>query len=217
MFKETFKGYARLLILSIASNKSSMLNNSMKLLYWIGIFYIVICLLFIAKQVFPIPFAKTQPSNASVIIAGGSEWFKTMRPYCNPVEVETYLVKIRPPDTTEGSGYAAACLALASKIDRARVVILDLPEKERFKASQFLFEIGHPIADSGDNKSSAPIMRLVLEFDPDNIEALYHAGTSEFALGDALKAKKHLSRFAELYKKNDMMSNTAYDILNRLE
>ena len=201
MFKETLKGYARLMILSIASNKSSMLNGSMKLLYWIGIFYILICILFTAKQVFPFPFVKTPSSNAPVIIAGGSEWFKTIRPYCNPVEVEAYLVKIPPPDNAEGAGYAAACLALANKIDRARVVILDLPEKERLKASQFLFEIGHPIADSGDNQSSAPIMRLILEFDPDNIEALYHAGTSEYALGDASKAKKHLLALRNFIKR----------------
>jgi tetratricopeptide (TPR) repeat protein len=217
MFEETLKGYARLMILSIASNNSSLLNGSMKLLYWIGIFYIVICVLFTARQVFPFPFSKTAPSSTSVIIAGGSEWFKTIRPYCNPVEVEAYLVKIPPPDNAEGAGYAAACLALANKIDRARVVILDLPENERYQASQILFSIGHPIADAGDNQSSAPIMRLVLEFDPNNIEALYHAGTSEYALGDFPKAKKHLSRFSELYKKKDMMSNTAYDILNHLE
>jgi hypothetical protein len=194
-----------------------MFNDSMKLLYWIGTSYIVICLLFIVKELFPVSLTKTQRSNASIIITGGSEWFKTIRPYCNPVEVEAYLVKIPPPDTTEGSGYAAACLALANKTDRAKVVILDLPEKERFKAAQFLFEIGHPIADAGDNKSSAALMRLVLDFNPDNVEALYHAGTSEYVLGDMNRAKIHLSRFVQLYQKRDTMTTTAYEMLERLE
>ncbi len=194
-----------------------MFNDSMKFLYWIGISYTLICGIFIAKQVFPFPFERTITSKASLIISGGSEWFKTIRPYCNPVEVESYLVKIPPPDTVEGSGYSAACLALANKIDRARVVILDLKERDRLKASKILFEIGHPIADSGDNQSSAAIMRLVVEFDPDNVEALYHAGTSEYALGEMNRAKTHLSRFVQLYQKRDTMTTTANEMLDRLQ
>lgn len=193
-----------------------MFNDCMKFLYWIGIAYILICVLFIAKQVFPFPIQHLRTSNVAMIIVGGSEWFKTIRPYCNPVEVEAYMVKIPPPDTVEGTGYAAACLALANKIDRARVVILDLNEKDRPRASEILFEMGKPIADTGDNHSSAPIMRLVLEFSPDNAEALFYAGTSEYALGELRQAKTHLSRFVQLYKKRDMMSNSAYEMLDRL-
>jgi hypothetical protein len=189
----------------------------MKLLYWVGILYILICVIFTAQKVFSFPFQHTRTSNVSLMISGGSDWFKTMRPYCNPVEVEAYMAKIPPPNTVEGSAYASACFALANKIDRSRVVIVDLKEKDRPKAAEILFEIGKPIADAGDSRSTAPIMRLVLEFNPNNVEALFYAGTSEYSLGEMGRAKTHLSRFVQLYENKDMMSNTAYEMLDRIQ
>ena len=55
-----------------------------------------------------------------------------------------------------------------------------------------MFEIGHPVADAGDDKSAGPIMELVVEFCPNHYMALYHAGASEFALGQGELARQHL-------------------------
>ena len=38
------------------------------------------------------------------------------------------------------------------------------PPGERGQASAIVFDIGHPVADAGDDRSAGPIMELVLEF-----------------------------------------------------
>ena len=77
--------------------------------------------------------------------------------------------------------------------------------------------IGDPIADSGDNLSAGPLMRLILRYEPENYIALYHAGMAEFALEQHEIAKKHLSRFVEIYKNQDGFRSTALSTLERLQ
>jgi hypothetical protein len=116
----------------------------------------------------------------------------------------------------EGSGFSAACLALAGKIDKARDQIVALPASERAAAVGIVFEIGHPVADAGDDKSAGPIMELVVEFWPNHYMALYHAGASEFILGQADRARKNLEAFLDNYHENDGWRSNALEMLHKL-
>ncbi len=147
----------------------------------------------------------------------GARWFARTKPYCNMLEVETHTQMDPPPATVEGTAYSAACFALAGKIDRAQTLIESLKPKDSVSASEIVFQIGHPIADAGDDKSAGPIMRLVLQFSPDNVMALYHAGMSEYALYQYPQAKQHLQRFVELYTSNDGWRANALQVLDRLQ
>src|SRR5678815_2117287 len=66
----------------------------------------------------PIPAYVLSPSAASEVA-----WFRQMKPYCNTVEVESVARRAAPPATPAGSGYYAACFALAGRIDDARRII----------------------------------------------------------------------------------------------
>jgi hypothetical protein len=166
----------------------------------------------------PAPVPVARPSHPVVAPAPGNaaEWFGAIKPYCNTVEVETRLKYRAPPAGPEGAGYAAACLALAGKIDKARERITALSVPERASAAGIVFEIGHPVADAGDDKSAGPIMELVVEFIPNHYMALYHAGASEFILGQSALAREHLTAFLQYYHEQDGWRNSALDMLKKL-
>jgi len=149
---------------------------------------------------------------------GGSaaEWFAAMKPYCNAVEVEIQQQRHPAPHSLEGTGFSAACYALAGKIDSARVSIDRLPAGERPRAAGIVFEIGHPVADAGDDRSAGPIMELVLEYWPNNYMALYHAGMSEYSLGQPELSRTHLRSFLQLYTQDDGWRRNALEVLGRL-
>src|SRR4026208_2332770 len=75
------------------------------------------------------------PNVQSSAPAGPVGWFQAMKPYCNTVEVELALKNNPAPAGTEGIAYAAACLALAGRIDGAREAIAGLPVSERARAA----------------------------------------------------------------------------------
>lgn len=191
----------------------------MRTLYYLGLFYVALCgaLLWQARPGTPVPVA-VQPSHPAPTPATGSaaDWYHAIKPFCNAVEVETQLRYQPPPSGTEGTGYAAACLALAGKIDKARDLILALPSGERVQAAGIVFEIGHPVADAGDDKSAGPIMELVVEFWPNHYMALYHAGASEYILGQGDLARQHLESFLEYYHENDGWHSNAIEMLQKL-
>ena len=87
-------------------------------------------------------------------------WWRRVRPYCNAVEVRVLQQQTAPPHTTAGAGYNAACFALAGQIDQARRIIDSLSPNERYRAAGIVFDVGHPVADAGDDRSAAPIMEL---------------------------------------------------------
>lgn len=191
----------------------------MRALYVLGIAYIVWCSIVLGEH-----FALTQKQPVltghvpAFLPSGttGANWFAQARPFCNPVEVEMHLSQNPPPQTAEGAGYSAACLVLAGQIDRARSILQSMGKDDRIQAAKIVFEIGHSVADSGDDKSAGPIMRLVLEFDPDNPMALYHAGMSEYVLGEFDSSKAHLRRFVVVYTIDDTTRSEALDMLSRL-
>jgi hypothetical protein len=162
------------------------------------------------------PNGREPPSPPAPFRGAGGEWFARIKPFCNAVEVDVQHRYLPPPAGTEGTGYSAACYALAGKIDLARRAIEQLPAGERGAAAGIVFAIGHPVADAGDDASAGPIMRLVVEYQPQNYMALYHAGISEYMLGHLEFARTHLTRFLELYRSEDGWRANAREVLGRI-
>jgi hypothetical protein len=187
----------------------------MRKLYWLGCAYIAICVaLFVYQQV--------QHQSQSLPSSGfrttsGSQWFVLTRPYCNALEVETRLAQHPPPPNNEGVAYAASCFALAGKTDRARTLIRQLPVADQLQAAKIVLQFAHPIADAGDSKAAAPLMRLVLDFVPNESTALYHAGMAEYSNGEYKLAKQHLTKFLSIHGSYDESHKNAYEMVSRLE
>jgi tetratricopeptide (TPR) repeat protein len=188
----------------------------LRFLYLAGIGYLAICLAALAFR----PATPPTHSGGGLIAPGGrgdgGTWFAGIKPFCNSVEVGTAQQRNPAPSSPDGQGYSAACYALAGRIDQARTVIERLSARDRSYAAAIVFGVGHPVADAGDDKSAGPIMELVIEFQPDNYMALYHAGMSEYVLGQPDPAAKHLRRFLELYRSNDGWRTNAIEVLQRL-
>jgi serine/threonine protein kinase len=148
--------------------------------------------------------------------ATGNEWFDRIKPRCNAVEVVTAITANPPPADWQGAGYAAACYALAGKIDAADLAIGQLDPQLRAQAVNIVFEIGHPVADAGDDRSAGPIMELVLKYWPQNYMAMYHAGMSAYALGDIPLSKQRLTDFLNTYQAVDGWTNNARTVLAKI-
>ena len=197
-------------------------------LYLAGSAYIAVCAFAIARS--PLvrgeraaPTAVTTVAPVTVAAApyaargGAAGWFAAAKPFCNSVEVESWTAHSPPPGGADGAGYGAACFALAGKVERARALIEALPSRERAAAAGVVFSLGHPVADAGDDASAGPIMRLVVEYQPDNYMALYHAGMSEYALGHGDVARDLLRRFVRIYTQDDGWRGNARAVLERLD
>jgi len=185
-----------------------------------GLGYLAVCAV-VAIRHEPKPQPTTSPAPiVSPVVASfagpATEWFTAIKPYCNAVEVEV-TQRVHPaPSTVEGQGFSAACYALGGRIDSARSVIDRLAERDRAQAAGIVFNVGHPVADAGDDRSAGPIMELVLEYWPNQYMALYHAGMSEYALGQLSLARQHLNSFLQYYHEDDGWTHNARDVLARL-
>jgi hypothetical protein len=157
------------------------------------------------------------PPPVAPAVPRASDWWSRLKPLCNSVEVQTALSRMPPPPGPAGAGYAAACLALAGRIEDARARILGLSGAERVTAAEIVFGVGHSVADMGDDRSAGPMMGLVVEFVPDHYMALYHAGMAVYGLGEHDRAAGYLKRFLELYHANDGWRANALDVLGRRE
>jgi hypothetical protein len=158
-----------------------------------------------------------EPPAAPRHVSSAQAWLTRMRPRCNAVEAVQAVLREPPPAGADGAGAGAACLALGGKMTAARKLIVALPPGERARAAAVVFNAGHPVADMGDDVSAAPIMQLVLEFWPDNFQALYHAGMSEYALGRPSEARPLLERFLALYHLEDGFTRAARRALQRIQ
>ena len=187
-------------------------------LYLVGFGYLAICGAVILRHRTPTPRPAPTPVNppAPVHISSGAEWFAAVKPLCNAVEVELAQRNRPAPATAEGQGYSAACYALGGKIDVARTTLDRLPSAQRPGAANIVFNVAHPVADAGDDRSAGPIMELVIEYIPNHYMALYHAGMSEYALGQPALARTHLESFLNYYHENDGWTQNARDVLARL-
>jgi hypothetical protein len=190
----------------------------MRFVYALGFAYVLLCAYVLRLGSLPQPaVAAAVPVAAPFEIPNGDAWFQRMKPYCNAVEVETRQRAFPAPATPDGMGYSAACYALAGRIEMARNAILTLPAGQRGHAANIVFHIGHPVADAGDDRSAGPMMSLVVEFSPDNYMALYHAGVSNYILGQNALARPQLERFLELYAADDGWRRNAMDVLGRMK
>lgn len=185
----------------------------MKLLYVVGSVYLAVC---VGALVLPARVPLVHPSTGGLTAPAGDTWYARIKPFCNAVEVDFAHQRSPAPRTAEGAGYSAACYGLAGKIDSARATIERLPAGERSLAAGIVFSVGHPVADAGDDKSAGPMMALVIAYQPDNYMALYHAGMSEYVLGQPDLARTHLRRFLELYRSEDGWRSNAVQVLDRL-
>ena len=145
------------------------------------------------------------------------QWFRRIKPYCNSVEVQTVQQQSPPRNTAAGAGYHAACYALAGRIDDARRVIDELSPDDRYKAAGIVFDVGHPVADAGDDRSAGPIMELVIDYWPNHYMALYHAGMAEYMLGQRDLARHNLEEFRKYYHEQDGWTQNAVEVLGRLD
>ena len=163
------------------------------------------------------PVTRSTPTVEPAPANDGASWFRRVKPYCNSVEVAVVVKQQPAPAGLVGQGYKAACFALAGKIDDARTVIDALPKADRFRAAGIVFEVGHPVADAGDDRSAGPIMELVIDYWPNHYMALYHAGMSEYMLGQYPLAERNLVEFLKHYKENDGWTSNAKEVLERLK
>jgi tetratricopeptide (TPR) repeat protein len=188
-------------------------------LYAAGWGYVALCGYVLLTRSGPsaLPSGGEHPALPPAFGGAAGEWFAQVKPFCNAVEVEVRQQQLPAPQTVEGAGYSAACYALAGKIDRAREVIDKLDGNDRSSAAGIVFAIGHPVADAGDDQSAGPIMRLVVTYQPQNYMALYHAGMSEYILGQKDLAKTHLTQFLDLYHDADGWRNNALTVLERID
>jgi hypothetical protein len=196
-----------------------------RFLYFAAFAYIALCGAIVARKVLSSTGPRIRTFDTVVAVApppptsattSGEQWFAAMKPYCNQVEVDVRERYSPPPSTSEGAGYAAACFALAGKIERAREIIEGMEPSARAGAANVLFGVAHPVADAGDDRASGPMMELVLEYWPNNYMALYHAGMSEYSLGQRMLAEKHLQAFLQMYTVADYFHENAEKALTAL-
>jgi len=143
-------------------------------------------------------------------------WFARAKPYCNPVEAAQFMARNPAASGWDGAGFAAGCWALAGKIAEARATLDHVDQRERYRAAGIVFDLAHPVADAGDDVAAAAIMNLVLESWPNHFQALYHAGMSDFALGNPDRARAHLTEFLRLYATEDGFRRNAKDALAKM-
>ena len=146
----------------------------MRKIYFLGLLYVGLSLVYLVRAPDPGAISDDPPFTVTITVEGEPEvdptdaaaWFRAMKPYCNPVEVATQVTRSPAPRSADGTAYEAACFALAGRIDSARERILQLPEDQRWNAAGVVFNVGHPVADAGDDLAAGPIMGLVVEFWP---------------------------------------------------
>ena len=201
------------------------LEATVRKIYLLGLLYVGLSLVYLMRAPEPVeipddpPFTVTltveDPSTGDPMDAGS--WFRSMKAYCNPVEVDTQLTWNPAPRTADGTAYEAACFALAGHMDSARERILQLPEDQRWKAAGVVFNVGHPVADAGDDLAAGPIMELVVDFWPNHYMALYHAGAARYALGNHGAAHKYLVSFLEYYDPDDGWRRNALSMIAEID
>ena len=144
-------------------------------------------------------------------------WFAAIRPRCTTADVTLATDLNKAPQGVEGSGYEAACFALAHRLPKARAILLGLPEDDRIRGASVVYDVADRLAATGKHDTAGPLMELVLEFWPNHHLALYEAGTARFTSGDLTGAQDYLARFLDVYAGDDdlvanahrMMSHTA--------
>ena len=191
----------------------------MRPLYLVGWGYVAIASMLVYRAQHPAAYEPLHEVPSGPVGAFGSaaqQWFASVKPQCNALEVELTMTRSPAPAGWEGSGFAAACYALEGKIGRARALIEALPDGEQTQAVGIVFEVGHPVADAGDDESAGPIMELVVRYWPNHYMALYHAGIAQYRIGQHELAIKNLEAFLQYYHEDDGWTGSAQAVLKEL-
>ena len=193
-----------------------------RFLYFAGFSYIALCGATVVRELRAPPpgdyaVGTVAPAAPAPVGSSAEQWFASIKQYCNPVEVDVRTRFSPPPSSVDGVGYAAACFALAGKIDRARSTIQSAGSRDRFQAANIVFNVAHPVADAGDDRASGEMMELVLEFWPNNYMALYHAGMSAYSVGRYSIAERHLRSFLGMYDAADGFTQNAREVLKKID
>ena len=187
-------------------------------LYLVGIGYLAICGMIVVRHYSPTKYNIPRDPDATRYgySDAGYAWWTRAKPHCNAVDVELIHRTAPAPEGWYGQGYSAACYALAGKVDSARAIIDRIPQEHRYRAAGMVFDVAHPIADAGDDRSAGPIMELVISYWPNHYMALYHAGMAEYAIGQRTLARRNLTAFLSYYHANDGWTQRAQLTLARL-
>lgn len=184
----------------------------------IGWTYALVCAVLIRQSLETVTHGGSSVPALPPAAATEVEWFRRVKPYCNAVEIQTLQrQQAAPPATVAGAGYHAACFALAGRIDDARRIIDGVASSRRLQAVAIVFDVGHPVADAGDDRSAGPIMEMVIDYWPSHYMALYHAGMAEYMLGQRELARHNLREFLKYYHEADGWTSNARTVLERLD
>jgi hypothetical protein len=119
-------------------------------------------------------------------------------PQCSPALVDT---AVADPGMTEVE--RAMCYGLAGRISDAHIALGKLSERDRAVALAGIFSLADATADAGHDEAVVDQMELVIEYDPNNFQALFHAGIAEAHRARGPLATQYLNRFLALYPTED--------------
>ena len=144
-------------------------------------------------------------------------WFEALRARCTPVDARLATDLNPPPAGAEGTGYKAACYALAGQVPTARALLLGLPDEERPDGVGPVRDVTRELSAEGRHDQAGALAELVLEFWPDDEVALYEAGLGRWASGDRTGARVYLERFLERHAADDEWSENAREMLRQAD
>jgi hypothetical protein len=155
----------------------------------------------------PPPVATVRPPEPELPAppASAQDWFAQIKPRCTPADVRLATDLRPPPDGVEGTGYKAACFALARQVPTARAFLLGLPRDEQVVGASVVYDVAQQLASENRHDIAGPLMELVLEFWPDHYLALFEAGKARYVSGDLHAAQGLLGRFLEVYVGDDSL------------
>jgi TolA-binding protein len=149
---------------------------------------------------------------------GARDWFTTVRPRCNSLEVGALLRSSRPPASDpDSAAYVATCQTLAGDLPGAQTTLDAVTPGRQAAAARILFSVVHPVADAGDDVAAGPAMELVLRYWPGNFQAVYHAGMSAHQSGELERAREHLRRFLSMYNEPSLWRRNAEQVLREID
>ena len=151
--------------------------------------------------------------HATRPVSSENKWFNRLKPDCLPEKYAEALKKTPPPPGDEGVGFTAACYALAGKLEAADTLLGKLTSRGQDTAANILFDVFHPAADAGEDQSTLPMMIIVIKYQPYNYMAMYHAGMSQYRLGDLDAAEEHLEAYMQRVPNKDGWTQLAESAL----
>lgn len=144
-------------------------------------------------------------------------WFDAIRSRCTAEEVRLAADLNRPPAGPVGTGYKAACFALAGEIPEARSLLLSLAEGNRSEGVASVWEVTQKLASQERHDVAGPLAELVLEFWPEWQLALYEAGMGRWTTGDRVVARDYLVRFLETHPPDDALADKARQLIRQAD